>query len=71
MEKTNVRSSLTIDDTGRRTGSFEHSWWRILLIVLAIVAFIVTCAFNGLASSGSSGMFYSFQRFKHSFCFCL
>jgi hypothetical protein len=35
---------------------FQHSWWRILLIVFAIVAFIIACVFNGLASGGPNGM---------------
>ncbi len=34
---------------------FRHSAWRILLIVFALVAFILTCVFNGLASSGPNG----------------
>jgi len=41
---------------------FEHSWWRILLIIFSLIAFIVTCAFNGLAGAGPNGMNY-FYRF--------
>ncbi|CAF0898512.1 unnamed protein product [Adineta steineri] len=36
---------------------FKHCWWRILLILCAIGAFITTCVFNGLASSGPNGIF--------------
>lgn len=57
MEKTNMRTDLTMEENGYKNGSFEHSWWRILLIILAIAAFITTCTFNGLASSGSSNIF--------------
>ncbi|CAF1170059.1 unnamed protein product [Adineta ricciae] len=53
MEKTSVKENMTMDVYVR----FQHSWWRILLIIGAIVAFILTCTFNGLASSGSSGIF--------------
>lgn len=34
---------------------FQHSVWRIALIVTAFVAFILVCVFNGLASNGSNG----------------
>ena len=37
-------------------GPFRHSWWRIFLIVFAIIAFIITCVFNGLAGVGPNGM---------------
>jgi len=34
---------------------FQHSWWRILLIIFSLVAFIITCVFNGLAGGGPNG----------------
>jgi hypothetical protein len=37
-------------------GYFQHSWWRILLILLALISFITTCIFNGLAGGGPNGM---------------
>ena len=46
-----------MDEMADNKGSFQHSWWRILLIIFALIAFIITCAFNGLASSGSNGIF--------------
>lgn len=52
MEKSPVRGTLVMDGMEEKRDSFQHSWWRILLIVFAIVAFIIACAFNGLASSG-------------------
>lgn len=52
MQKTSIKENMTMDVYVR----FQHSWWRILLIICAIVAFILTCVFNGLASSGANGM---------------
>jgi hypothetical protein len=42
---------------------FKHSWWRILLILLAVIASIVTLALSLLAGSGSKGRdrFYNFN----------
>ncbi|UJR33287.1 hypothetical protein I4U23_020738 [Adineta vaga] len=53
MERGPVKDNLTMDVHVR----FQHCWWRILLIICAVVAFIVTCVFNGLASSGPNGIF--------------
>ncbi len=50
-----MRGNFTMDGTVKEKGPYEHSWWRILLIVFALIAFIVTCAFNGLASTGPNG----------------
>ncbi|CAF3474063.1 unnamed protein product, partial [Rotaria sp. Silwood2] len=36
---------------------FQHSCWRIILILLAFISFIITCFFNRLAASGSNGIF--------------
>ena len=44
-----------MDGTGEKRGPYEHSWWRIFLIIFAIIAFIVACIFNGLASTGYNG----------------
>jgi hypothetical protein len=52
VERSSMKDSLTMDVSVR----FQHSWWRILLIVLAVAAFITTCVFNGLASGGPNGM---------------
>ena len=52
MERGPVKDNLTMDVHVR----FQHCWWRILLIICAVVAFIVTCVFNGLASSSPNGM---------------
>lgn len=34
---------------------YRHDFVRIALIVSSIITFIITCSFNGLASSGSNG----------------
>ena len=34
---------------------FQHSVWRIALIITAFVAFILVCVFNGLSSNRSNG----------------
>lgn len=34
---------------------FQHSWWKMALIILAVLVFILTCIFNGLSSTGSNG----------------
>ena len=47
-----------------RKGYFQHSWWRILLIILALISFILTCIFNGLAGSGPNGMI-CFSKIKY------
>ena len=44
-----------MDETDRKE-HYQHSWWRILLIIFAVVAFIITCVFNGLGSTGPNGM---------------
>jgi hypothetical protein len=41
---------------------FQHSWWRILLILLAFISFIITCIFNGLASNGPNGMNFFLKK---------
>jgi hypothetical protein len=55
VEKSPIRGDFAMDGMEHTKGPFEHSWWRILLIIFALIAFIVTCAFNGLASSGPNG----------------
>ncbi len=50
-------------DGNDNKGPFRHSWWRILLIVFAVVAFIITCTFNGLAGAGPNGRNH-FDRFQ-------
>lgn len=37
--------------------SFQHRPIQILLIIFSLIAFIVTCIFNGLASGGPNGIF--------------
>lgn len=51
-------------DEFNRKGYFQHSWWRILLILLALFSFIMTCIFNGLAGSGPNGMI-CFSKIKY------
>jgi hypothetical protein len=55
-----------MDETDRK-GPYRHSWWRILLIVFTVAAFIVTCVFNGLGSTGPNSMniFTIFVLFNH------
>ncbi|CAF5145943.1 unnamed protein product, partial [Rotaria magnacalcarata] len=48
-----MRDNRYVDETDTKE-RFEHRWWHILLITLAVVAFIVTCVFNGLSSTGSN-----------------
>ncbi|CAF1291724.1 unnamed protein product [Rotaria sordida] len=36
---------------------FKHSWWRILLILLTFISFIITCIFNSFAASGPNHIF--------------
>jgi uncharacterized membrane protein len=62
-EKSQMRGNFTMDGMLDNKGPYEHSWWRILLIIFAVIAFIVTCAFNGLASTGYNGRnrFYNFN----------
>jgi hypothetical protein len=50
-------------DESDAKGPYQHRWWHILLIIFAAVAFIITCAFNGLAGAGPNGMnrFYRFH----------
>ncbi|CAF1440984.1 unnamed protein product [Rotaria sp. Silwood1] len=36
---------------------FQHSFWRILLILLAFISFIIACIFNRLAASDSNSIF--------------
>ncbi|CAF0788205.1 unnamed protein product [Rotaria sp. Silwood1] len=55
-ETTLVKDNLVLDEIDTKA-NFQHRWWHILLIVLAIVAFILTCVFNGLAGSGPNGIF--------------
>lgn len=43
-------------DEFHTNGHFKHSWWRICLILFALVSFITTCVFNGLASTGPNGI---------------
>lgn len=45
-----------MDEIDRK--DFQHTWWKIFLIVFAAVSFILTCIFNALASTGSNGMKY-------------
>lgn len=56
MEKPAVHGRLTMDEMNDQKGPFEHKWWHILLIIFAVIAFIITCVFNGLASGGPNGM---------------
>jgi hypothetical protein len=56
MEKAPVHGNFTMDEMNTK-GPFQHSWWRILLIIFAVIAFIITCVFNGLASGGPNGIF--------------
>ncbi|CAF2017737.1 unnamed protein product [Rotaria magnacalcarata] len=51
-----MRDNRYVDETDTKE-RFEHRWWHILLITLAVVAFIVTCVFNGLSSTGSNVIF--------------
>ncbi|CAF1200964.1 unnamed protein product [Didymodactylos carnosus] len=37
--------------------TFHHIWWKIALIILAFISFIITCVFNGLASTAPNGIF--------------
>ena len=46
---------MTMDGLVHTRGPFKHSWWRILLIVSALLVFILTCIFNGLSSTGANG----------------
>jgi hypothetical protein len=62
VEKTPVHGNFTMDGNDNK-GPFRHSWWRILLIVFAVVAFIITCTFNGLAGAGPNGRNH-FDRFQ-------
>ncbi|CAF3755089.1 unnamed protein product [Rotaria sordida] len=36
---------------------FQHSCWRILLILTAFISLTITCFFNSLATSGSNNLF--------------
>jgi hypothetical protein len=48
--------NLIIDEHPSAKRHFQHSWWRILLILLAFISFIIVCIFNGLASKGPNGI---------------
>lgn len=49
-----IRDQRFMDENDNKE-VFEHRWWHIVLIIFAVIAFIVTCVFNGLASTGRNG----------------
>ncbi|CAF0750969.1 unnamed protein product [Rotaria sordida] len=55
-EKILVNDNLVMNEIDKNI-SFQHRWWHILLIIFAVAAFILTCVFNGLASTGPNSIF--------------
>jgi hypothetical protein len=50
------QENLVLDETQPKR-DYQHSWWRIFLIIFTFISFIIACIFNALSSKTSNGIF--------------
>ena len=53
-----LQESFDVEESPSKP-TFQHSFWRILLIICSLISFILVCIFNGLASRPMSTSRYS------------